>query len=171
MITLSSSAVAFLSNDNKILLLKRASSRSIAPNVWSGVGGHMEEREINTPMIACYREIFEETGIERSKILSLKMKYIIIRMSDNEIRIIYVYFGETNMTTIINTKEGKLHWILEEDILKREFTMTFEIMLKHYIAIGKNDNYLYTGVVVDDNEKLKINWSIMKNTEKLNLRS
>ena len=168
MLTLRSSAVAFLNNGNKILLLKRASTRSIAPNVWSGVGGHLEECEINKPMTACYREIFEETGIKECEILDLQMKYIILRMSDEELRINYIYFGITNVTTVINTKEGKLHWIPVEDMLKREFTKTFAIMLAHYMTIGKNDNCLYSGVVVDDNGKLKINWSILENTEKLN---
>jgi len=166
--TLSSSAVAFLFNNDKVLLLKRAASRTIAPNVWSGIGGHFEESEINTPLIACYREVLEETGIEDKDIFNLELKYVVLRMARNEIRQHYVYFGKTNKTDIIETKEGDLHWVLIDDMLNRDFTMTFKLMLEHFTSIGNKNNLIYAGVVLINNGRLNINWTVLEDTEKLN---
>ena len=71
-ITLTNGAAAFLKRKNEYLLMKRALNRKVAPNMWSSVGGHMENNEINAPQTACLRKIFEETGItaEQMAILS-----------------------------------------------------------------------------------------------------
>ncbi|HBK85283.1 MAG TPA: hypothetical protein DDZ53_04545, partial [Firmicutes bacterium] len=113
MITLRNGVTAFLHNNGEYLLMKRADNRKIAPGVWSGVGGHMEQSEINDPLTACYREIEEETGISRDKISSLKLLYIITRRSKDEIRQSYIYFGETAQEEVIQTDEGNLFWIAE----------------------------------------------------------
>jgi len=168
MIKLRNSAVAFLFNEDKVLLLKRAASMQIAPNKWSGVGGHLKESEINSPLTACYREICEETGIKEENIFDLELKYVIYRMDRNEIRQHYIYFGKTNKTEVINTTEGDLHWILIKDLLNKDYTMTFKKMLEHFTETGQKDNCVYAGIVVNDNERLNINWSILEDTAKLN---
>lgn len=43
--------------------LKRSEDRSLAPNLWTGIGGHIEDNEHNAPQDACLRGIYEETGI------------------------------------------------------------------------------------------------------------
>lgn len=47
---------------SRVLMLKRSPDRKLAPDLWTGVGGHIEPDEINDPKSACYREIYEETG-------------------------------------------------------------------------------------------------------------
>ena len=71
MIILRNSVCAFLRNNGKYLLMKRAENRVFNPGFWSGVGGHMEPKEINDPLSACYREIEEETGIIKDYYFSL----------------------------------------------------------------------------------------------------
>lgn len=44
MISLRLMTNAFIINRNKILLLKRANYKKIAPGLWTGVGGHIERR-------------------------------------------------------------------------------------------------------------------------------
>jgi len=159
MVTLLNGVAAFLQNNGKYLLMKRADNRSIAPNVWSGVGGHMEQSEINDPLSACYREITEETGIDRSNIVFLELLYIIIRRSKDEIRQNYIYFGETSQTDVIQTGEGELFWIFEKELLDREYTKTFAAMLEHNIRRNQHDCAVYVGVAENNNGKLRMNWS------------
>ena len=159
MITLRNGVAAFLWNDGNYLLMKRADNREIAPGVWSGVGGHMEPNEINDPLSACYREIEEESGISREKILSLDLLYIIIRRSKNEIRQSYIYFGEDSQIDIIQTTEGELIWIPENEILSREYTKIFTAMIEHYIKREKHDRAIYVGVAENKDKNLKMNWS------------
>ncbi|MCL2058168.1 MAG: NUDIX hydrolase [Oscillospiraceae bacterium] len=146
-------------NNGKYLLLRRADNRSIAPGVWSGVGGHMEANEINDPLSACYREIEEETGIHKDQIKFLDLRYIITRRSKDEIRQSYIYFGETTQTEVIQTDEGELSWVSENELLNREYTKTFTAMLEHYISRKVGDRMVYVGVAMNNNGMLKMNWS------------
>ena len=159
MITLRNGVAAFLRNNDRILLMKRANNRIIAPGVWSGVGGHMEPCEINAPLAACYREIEEETGIVRSRIERLDLLYIITRRRAEEISQSYIYFGETSQTDVIHTDEGELFWVHENNLLKREYSQTFAAMLKHYIARDPLDYAVYVGVAGNADGLLKMNWA------------
>ena len=163
-IILQNSSGAFLKNENSYLLLKRSPNRTIAPNLWSCVGGHMENHEMNDPLEACFREIEEETGIKKSNIFDLTLRYIIIRQYKNIIRQNYIYFGRTDKTEIIDTEEGELFWINEKDLLKKEFTKTFTEMMKHYLEskIGKK---IYVGVAGKELNNLKMNWSLLEDFE------
>ncbi|WP_461246058.1 NUDIX hydrolase [Treponema sp. R6D11] len=73
-IILQNSSGAFLKNGESYLLIKRSPTRTIAPNIWSCIGGHMEKDEINDPLEACLREVEEETGIKREHIYNLKLR-------------------------------------------------------------------------------------------------
>ena len=167
MITLKNYVAAFLRCGDKWLLMKRADNRKINPGVWSGVGGHIELHEMNTPLAACYREIEEETGIPQSTIALLDLLYVITRRSGNEIRQSYVYFGETDMSDITQTDEGVLSWIPCGELQKRKYTATYASMLEHYENRSGNDRAVYVGVASDSGGKLAMNWSKCEDFEKL----
>ena len=163
-IILQNSSGAFLKNGTKYLLMKRSPNRNIAPNLWSCIGGHMEKDELNNPLEACFREIQEETGIKRENIFNIKLRYLVIRQYNNIIRQNYVYFGDTDIMEYINTEEGTLHWVNEEDLLTKEYTKTYTEMVKHYL---KNKNYekIIVGVAGKELNGLKMNWSILDDFE------
>ena len=159
MIILRTGAGAFLRNSGKILLIKRSKTKKIAPGVWSCIGGHMEPREINNPLGACLREVEEETGIPAAEIHSLELLYIMIRRRGNEISHYYIYFGETRQTDLVQTEEGHLLWIPEEELANREYTETFAAMIDHYISRKEQDRALYVGVAENESGKLRMNWA------------
>jgi len=159
MIKLQSLAGVFLQNNGKYLLMKRADNRKIAPGVWSGIGGHMEPNEINDPVETCYREIEEESGIKRNNITALNLLYIITCRKKDKINHIYVFFGETSQTDVINTDEGELFWISKNELLNREYSKTYTNMLRHYINRAQDDRAIYVGVADNDKGRLRMNWS------------
>jgi 8-oxo-dGTP diphosphatase len=166
-IILQNSAGAFLENNGYYLLMKRSSERKIAPNVWSCVGGHMESNEINNPKETCLREIEEETGITKDHIFNLKLRYIIIRLYKNIIRQSYIYFGKTDVKEYIDTEEGTLHWILEKDLLNKEYSKTYTEMMKHYIKTPDKQKRVIICVAENNLGVLKMNWSILEDFEKI----
>ena len=99
---------AFLTYQNKVLLMKRNMDRTIAPGLWSCIGGHLEREEVNDPRkinqtAAIYREINEEAGISEHEILSLDLRYITMRIIHDEnsngieeIRPCYYYIGKAS---------------------------------------------------------------------------
>ena len=164
-IILENSAAAFLKRDGFYLLMKRSSARKMLPNIWSGVGGHIDPHELNDPMTACLREIFEETGITENHIFKLALRYIIIRRAKNVIRQNYIYFGETDIAEVADTDEGTLHWIAEAELLNREYSKTFEAMLKRFIDAPDQKGRVVVGVAENANGVLQMNWSAMEDFE------
>ncbi|MCL2404820.1 MAG: NUDIX domain-containing protein [Defluviitaleaceae bacterium] len=158
MVNLRNSVTAFLYNGENVLLIKRSASKLIAPNIWSGVGGHIEPHEINNPIQACYREIYEETGIPQTAITSLELKYIILRRYKNEIRQNYIYFGHTSQVNLCQTCEGTLYWVPKNELTSKEYTQSFAAMLDHYVNTNKDDA-VYVGVTQNNEGKLKMCWS------------
>jgi 8-oxo-dGTP diphosphatase len=166
MMVLRNGVAAFLRNGNNYLLMKRTDDRKIAPGVWSGIGGHMAPLEINTPNSACYREIKEESGIDKSKIYSLDLMYIIIRRNEDEIWQNYIFFGETSQTDFTQTDEGELFWIPKEELLNREYTKTFTAMLEHYTSRSLQNRAVYVGVAENNGGTLKMSWTRCEDFEK-----
>jgi 8-oxo-dGTP diphosphatase len=165
LIVLRNVSTAFLTNNNDFLLMKRSEKRKIAPGYWAGIGGHLEPHEMNSPQIACLREICEETGIRESDIIDFRLKYIILRRSKNEIRINYIYFGNSKKREVIDTDEGKLYWVAKSELLNREFTDTIRITLTHYLELGDKVNDVLVGVVKCENNKPFMNWSLLQDWE------
>lgn len=134
LIKLRTTTTTYLMNNDDFLLMERAKNRKFAPGIWAGVGGHLEPHEINNPEESCLREIYEETGIEEKDLENLKLKYIVLRRSKDEIRIQYVYFANSKTRDIIQTDEGELFWINKKELFERDLSATTRETLKHYIS-------------------------------------
>ncbi len=136
---------------NKMLLLYRVGSRVVQPS-WCGIGGHFEKCELNNPKACVLRELFEETGITENDIGTVDLKYVALRMKNNEIRQNYYYFAELRNTDIDISEcdEGILEWINMDEVLDREMPFTAKECLKHYLSIGKDDNKLYAGITTEN---------------------
>ena len=145
--------------------MKRSEKRKIAPGFWAGIGGHLEPDEINNPQATCLREIYEETGIHENNIDNLKLKYLILRRSQNEIRVNYIYFGNTKIREVVDTDEGKLYWVAKSDLFNREFTDTIRMTLAHYLEFGSSVNDVVVGTARCENNKPVMNWNLLQDWE------
>lgn len=141
----------YIEFNGKILLLYRIGSR-VGGSSWRGIGGHFEKDELNDPRTCVLRELLEETGITENDIGTVKLKYITLRMKNNEIRQNYYYFAELHNTKIdINEcDEGTLEWVDMNEVLGRKMPFTANECLKHYLSKGKDDNKLYAGVATEN---------------------
>ncbi|MED4681877.1 NUDIX domain-containing protein [Bacillus nitratireducens] len=110
-------ATAFLIHQGSVLMMKKEKSKIFNFEFWGGIGGHMESNEINSPMVASYREIEEETGFKKDEIKNFRLKYILLEKNSGEIRQQYVYIGETKHMNFIPSDEGELFWVPKNEIL------------------------------------------------------
>jgi len=133
-------AGAFLSCGNKVLLMKRGMHKKLAPGHWAGVGGHIDMCDIKNPKtldlaVTCCREVQEETGIDKSQIRNLKLRYIAVRKGSAEIRLHHHYFGELeNEIPLPECGEGELHWKDRSEILGLDLTTSVKEVLRHWIS-------------------------------------
>ncbi|MCS7458711.1 NUDIX hydrolase [Paenibacillus doosanensis] len=129
-------ATAMLFNDGDLLMMKRSPTRTLNPGMWAVVGGHMEPEEINDPLDACLREIYEETGLQPSELTEMKLQYILIRQNRQEIRQQFIYTAQSARRDVLQTDEGILYWIPREQVLQREIPFIFHTLLEHYFSHG-----------------------------------
>lgn len=158
-------ATAFLMNSNDFLLMERAKDNDLMPSFWYGVGGHLEQEELNNPRAACLREICEETGLQEKEIEDLKLKYVLLRRNNNETVINYVYFGLSKTRKVVENDEGTLHWISKEEVLKYNFVDALKLTLSHYLEPENNLNEVLVGVVKNENNISSMSWSVLQNME------
>lgn len=118
---------------------------------WCGIGGHFIENELNDPKACVIRELYEETGLTKSDIKSVRLKYITLRLKNNEIRQNYYFFAELNSEVEINEcNEGILEWVNMNEVLDREMPISAKESMKHYISLGKDNNKVYAGITTEN---------------------
>lgn len=146
----------FLNNGTRTLMLKRSASRKIAPGLWTGVGGHIEDGEQHNPEAAAIREIEEETGLSRADITRIELRYIMLRKVGDEIRQHYIYFAETRREEVHQSDEGDLSWIETAKLLSLELPLTTQKALEHYFAtVHQPSDHVYVGVIFEE----EVQWS------------
>lgn len=105
----------------KIVLLKRASNKNFAPNMYTGIGGKVETNE--TLLESAYRELQEETGITNVHLEQVS-KVII----DNEEELVY-FWGKFD-GSLPHSEDGILEWVSTDDVLTKNIIPTTLEMLK-----------------------------------------
>lgn len=138
----------YLSYNGKILLLYRQGSK-VVNNVWTGsAGGHFEEYELNDPKACVLRELEEELSITEDMICNLKLRYITLLRTNNEIRQNYFFFADlkNDMPLEINSNEGVSKWFALEELPELKMPFSAQYMMEHYLKIGIHNDKLYGGI-------------------------
>jgi len=137
--------------------MKRGLHKELGPGLWAGVGGHMDLQDIKNPRAlelaeTCYREVEEETGIKRTQIRGLALRYMVVSRAETEIRIVYHYFGEVEEEiSPPKCEEGEFFWINKEDALNRPMSASVKEAIKHWVANpGSEDIYFICVNKADD---------------------
>jgi len=143
-------AGAFLRWQNEILLIKRGTHKQISPGLWAGVGGRIEEAEMESPVSACIREIKEETGITPTQIDKLQLKYFALCKTENTLDNIYYFSGLLKeKPRLYETSEGKLHWIKLTDGVNLQMATHIKAFYLHYInnLFCENIHYFFSSEI------------------------
>ena len=97
----------FVFNNTEILLIKQNSDKKPGFGKWNGIGGHIEEGE--DLYFAAKREISEETGL---LIDNITLNFITIIPDKKNIGVcLFIFSGNSEVTTINESPEGQLRWI------------------------------------------------------------
>ncbi|WP_373231343.1 NUDIX domain-containing protein [Cohnella sp.] len=155
-------ATAYLFRDNKVLMMKKFSSKLYNSEFWSGLGGHLEPEELNHPKEACQREIHEESGISKSELLELSLRYILIRLKEDEIRQQYVYFGKTNKKELIASEEGELFWINIDEVMGLHLSRINKFMIEHYLENPNKQEIIVGTITINSEQEPEIQWSELR---------
>ena len=116
----------YLRQGNNLLLLYRIGSKVITDSYTASAGGHFEKEELNDAKACVLRELYEETGLVDRDISNLSLRYVTLRLKNNEIRQNYYFFADLiDSQKVITSNEGNLKWFQMEELLEAMPKMPF----------------------------------------------
>lgn len=141
----------YISDGQKMLMLYRIGSRVVEPS-WCGIGGHFEKDELNDARACVLRELYEEMKIPESSLENLSLRYVTLRLKNEEIRQNYYFFADLkpHAAVELSCDEGKPEWVAFEDIFKKEMPYTAKYVLRHFFETGKQTKCVYGGIAEEN---------------------
>lgn len=135
----------YLLRGEKMLLLYRKGSR-VVNNLWvASAGGHFEEKELNHARACALRELQEELSVTEDMLSDLRLRYITLRQTPEEIRLNFYFFAEFTGAGELTSNEGELRWFDREEITTLEMPVSAKNTVAHYWKTGRYDDKLYVG--------------------------
>ena len=135
--------IFFIFFKDQVLLLKGAANKKINAGLWNGLGGHIERGE--TIISSAQRELKEEAGIWCEK--PILCGTIMIDVQEDEGILLFVFGGNVEVTSFINSSEGGLHWFPVDKIPTEDVVDDVEPLINRVLQTyktGKQFHLLYS---------------------------
>ncbi len=121
----------FITNEDKILILKRSDKVKSMKGLWAGVSGIIERDE--DPLVRAKREIFEEIGLLEKQIKLLKsekeMRIVSPQYKNHEWSVFPFLFSTDNPTVKLNWENSDYRWISIDEIKNYETVPSLDKVL------------------------------------------
>jgi 8-oxo-dGTP diphosphatase len=144
--------LVFLERGDQFLLIKRAADRPLFPNLYNGLGGHVERGE--SVLAAARREVYEESGLVAQSLWLCAVVAIDINDAQTGIGM-YVFRGLADGKPK-PSPEGTLEWITRSRIPTLEMVEDIPTLLPRILELEPGDQPLWGLYVYDDAGKLTI---------------
>jgi 8-oxo-dGTP diphosphatase len=148
-------ALIFATRGGSVLLLKGAPTKRIWPNLYNGVGGHIEPGE--SALEGAHREFLEETGLP---LLSPWLAAAItINTGANPGIVMFVFRGEAGEGEFKPSQEGSLEWVPANRIHSLPLVEDLPILLPKVLDLSPGDQPLLAHYYYNQDQKLKIRFN------------
>jgi 8-oxo-dGTP diphosphatase len=149
--------LSFITHEDDVLLLKGNPDKRIWPNLYNGIGGHVEPDE--DIYAAALREIREETGLEVSH---LTLRGIVNVWPDRHIEIgvvLFIFTAPALSQEVAPSDEGELVWVQRDRVGELELVEDLPTILPRVLAMGPSQAPFYAHYTYDSTDTLVVSFS------------
>ena len=129
----------FSTREDKLLLIKGSPDKKLWPNLYNGIGGHVEKGE--NILSAAKREFYEETGLE---LLDPQLSVVVTIDTGKTVGIcMFVFIGNAGEGALLPSTEGDLYWVDLFSIDSLPMVEDLETLLPNVLNKDKSSPILY----------------------------
>ncbi len=136
--------LCFLRRGERWLLIRRAPDRRLWPNLYNGLGGHVEESE--GILAAARREVWEEAGIEA---LGLSLCGIIHADEGGRGVVVFVFTGSAGPGELCPSPEGTPGWFTTAEALQLDLLPDVRLILPRLLSRQPCDPPFFAQTTLD----------------------
>lgn len=140
--------LVFLTRGDEILLIKRGADRTVFPNQYNGLGGHMEKGE--SVLAAARREVEEESGLTPTDLWLCAV--VAIDTGDAEAGIVMWVFRSEAKGEPRPSAEGEIGWMPVSKLAELDLVEDIPTLLPKVLSMQRGDEPLW-GFYSYDSEK------------------
>ena len=147
--------LCFITHGDAVLLLRGAADKRIWPNLYNGVGGHVEPGEdVRT---AAQREIREETGLD---VRDLRLRGVInIPVESDTGILLFVFTATATGRDVCPSSEGTPEWIAHDRLAGLALVEDLPTLLPRVLAMEPDDPLFFAHYRYDEQDRLNINFA------------
>jgi len=145
--------LSFVLNGGDVLLLRGAPTKRIWPNLYNGLGGHVERDE--DVYASAAREIREESGLQ---VHDLRLCGVtVIDAGDPQTGILMFAFTATsNSRATQPSDEGTLEWVPRDRLAEYDLVADLRVILPHILAMPDDAPPYFARYSYDAGDRLVI---------------
>jgi len=142
----------FITCGNDVLLLKGSTNKRIWPNLYNGIGGHIERGE--DVLLAARRELREETGLSISDLWLCAV--VTVDTGQNPGIAIFVLRGESALRDVQDSPEGKPEWVSMEAVHEIPLVKDLYTILPRVLSSKRGHVPFFARYAYNDQDELVI---------------
>ena len=149
--------LCFVTHGDSVLLLRGAPDRRLWPNLYNGLGGHIERDE--DVFSAARREIAEEAGIDVQRLRLCGVASIETEPGAGAGILLFVFSAQALSREVRASEEGELEWVPLDRVGELDLVEDLPTIMPRVLAMGPGAPPFFARYSYDKRDRLRITFA------------
>jgi 8-oxo-dGTP diphosphatase len=149
--------LCFVTHGDRLLLLRGAPDKRIWPNLYNGLGGHVEPDE--DVFSAARREIAEEAGTDVRGLRLCGVANIETAPDAGAGILLFVFYAEALSPDVRCSDEGELEWVPLDQVDELDLVEDLPTLIPRVMAMGPGAPPFFARYSYDEGDRLHITFA------------